>query len=117
MARTLNDLSCDEKKLLVNDIIDKKNGTSDTRAYSSKKEMFEASDILKMRTDITECYWTSIEDIETKNYIIKKEETKTKQTNNNCPRNQEHRVLIYFWYSCPNLRLPLPKLYFQVVPL
>ncbi len=58
----------------------KKNGTSDTRAYSSKKEMFEASDILKMRTDITECYWTSIEDIETKNYIIKKEETKTKES-------------------------------------
>lgn len=58
----------------------KKNGTSDTRTYSSKKEMFEASDILKIRTDITECYWTSIEDEETKNYIIKKEETKTKES-------------------------------------
>ena len=58
----------------------KKNGTSDIRAYASKKEMFEASDILKERTDITECYWTSIDDIETKNYIIKKEETKTKES-------------------------------------
>lgn len=58
----------------------KKNGTSDTRTYTSKREMFEASDIIKMRSDITECYWTTIEDTETKNFIVKKEETKTKES-------------------------------------
>lgn len=56
----------------------KTNGEKDERTYRSKKEMFEASEILKARTDIIECYWTD-EKEEEKNIIIKKE-TKTKES-------------------------------------
>lgn len=58
----------------------KKNGTRDFRNYKNKTEMFEAADIIKQRTDITECYWTRIDDTETKNYIIEKAETKTNKS-------------------------------------